>query len=767
MATTRFDDFLTDVAENGAGFLDRPDESANAYAGIALGEECGWRFGGYAIPLLDPIENNARETALAEGGADWWQPFLGYHVFTTSTSTAYIRDHERWRIYMQDPKLASDELPEDAPFDGDDHTQREVYPTVHPSYPTITRYPSESGWTDTTRDRFSKRYIAYVDSPDGGRTFPIYAPKMHPIRFEQASTGWVDTWNTTATDAVEGPDWTEAGWSHTSVPCIADTVAADKVTYSIYRDVSVFDFYAEYGVYLMFAVECRSDYATEDSKCTPCVPVEVAAADCDTPVDTNPWTRIVVIASTSADFPETGTGGATTWPDVTDHVKAIVCVEPDIGSAGPVGVKTIFGTFVREPNEWYGKPHVVATPDRETLLLYVGWAANSGDAIPRRVSDFYGGMPLWAHGRAGISCFAVPAGVLVPLVHMVWTAARPEAAQYVREFLADYIHDRYQGEVLITDGSTTGAVDPDTGGEVFPPTLLEYSGQRFLFCGCDSTNLWVYYEVPHEGGWSGGVQDQLRRAAAVETPLQLPTALQEWVQDNGSYTLFLAPETCAVACDLRGLFVDLEAGKNPNVFEATSSLGGDLDIVVLQSGMLRMSLGFGAAGRHRFTRETVQLARGLVSSYGPASGCESPEFEWFPAWEEAMMLLPLLPDEEEDDSALDDLGARFKALGAAAFNDPEILAGLTDELFDAAVSDGYLHYVGSELRRGPPPFLSAIRASDRNPASIRARRALTSLGRKSENLRGLRALAALSMRPENRRVQGAIDALVLAASTGG
>ena len=233
MATKSFSTFLDEVADDAT-------EGANAYAGRSLGDRCGWVFGGYAMPLLDPLENHARETAQDGSCApiETWTPYLDHHVFTTSTSTVYVRDAERWRIFIQHPVLAQDV--------GTVDTIQSVFPSGHPALGDA-RYPFEdqdvipgvtpTPWTDS--DRFLREYIVFVDSPDGGRTFPVYAPKMHTRRFDQTQEGGSGgcledpAWNVdgvdiftegrTAANPDKAADWFEAGWTPTIVPCLSSS----------------------------------------------------------------------------------------------------------------------------------------------------------------------------------------------------------------------------------------------------------------------------------------------------------------------------------------------------------------------------------------------------------------------------------------------------------------------------------------------------------------------------------------------------------------
>src|SRR4051812_41803525 len=110
MASKDLLSFLGEVKDDGTFEMLRPEDSANYYAGIWLNSGYTLIFGGYSIPLLDPVENDARETAQSDTCASWWTPYLGYHVSTTSTATTYVRDNECWRMYFQDARIARDFL---------------------------------------------------------------------------------------------------------------------------------------------------------------------------------------------------------------------------------------------------------------------------------------------------------------------------------------------------------------------------------------------------------------------------------------------------------------------------------------------------------------------------------------------------------------------------------------------------------------------------------------------------------------------------------
>lgn len=103
MPTRSFDQFLAELE-------DQATVGLNAYVGVELDTRCGWVFGGYAMPLLDPIENHAREMAETDAcPSAWeWTPYLDWHVDTTSTSSVFVRANERWRIYVQSPYLRDD-----------------------------------------------------------------------------------------------------------------------------------------------------------------------------------------------------------------------------------------------------------------------------------------------------------------------------------------------------------------------------------------------------------------------------------------------------------------------------------------------------------------------------------------------------------------------------------------------------------------------------------------------------------------------------------
>ena len=299
----------------------------------------------------------------------------------------------------------------------------------------------------------------------------------------------------------------------------------------------------------------------------------------------------------------------------------------------------------------------------------------------------------------------------------------------LRKNLINLVQAGYQGEVLYSDG--TDKVLPD--GVTIVPYMLEINGPHYLFCGCDNENLWVYYDTPSSGDFSGGTIDQIHRLARAERDNFAPH-LQATLALNGPYTLFLTPADCHLALDLRYLFAD-----DPEDFDATSALGGDLDVVALHSGHLRMTFVTHAGGLldtdgdHVGDLDTV-VARGLVCAYGPMSACVPANL---PSW--------IVEDEaaEEPPAALPVLAARIRALGPAVFQDPTALRELYDEFIDAACVDGLMYEAGGEIRSGPHPLAAAFHALANRPENLRGQRAIAALANRPENLRGQRALAAL------------------------
>ena len=76
---------------------------------------------------------------------------------------------------------------------------------------------------------------------------------------------------------------------------------------------------------------------------------------------------------------------------------------------------------------------------------------------------------------------------------------------------------------------------------------------------------------------------------------------------------------------LRLLFADVASD-----FVATEHLGGDLDVVSLHSGRIRISMNSAAAGYYTADPSTtVEIATGLVVAYSPIIACERPDFEVF------------------------------------------------------------------------------------------------------------------------------------------
>jgi len=445
--------------------LDDPGtEGANAFRGDAVEEAaatdpCDWYFGGYAIPLLDPIENHARGTARLDTCESAWTKYLNYHVNTTSTNTVYVRQDEGWRMYIQDARLVAD----DATAAADPAT--DPFPTAHPEIPDFylpaelqERYPSD--WASS--GRFDANYISFVKSRDGGLSFPVYAPTVtvHAVSGRTVGACVTDFYNSDSSSV----DWTDAGWTPTAIPCTnADTtyIAQDSTdfAYSIYRDVNVVDLYTEMGLHLMFAIECRSMDPVEDTGgCAPCT------QPCDS-INTLPYTRFVLFASTSPDFPrdDLDATGPFLWPDPRYHSEAMVLLSPEVGGDGPGAASP------SDPNEWYGVPAAIRSPDLASVLVYVPWQGMAGGpkapaTLPLRVTELYGGMPEWAGGSTafqgvGISAFSLLVGQLGILAWWIVYADRNGGSyggigsDALRAALSGMMFTGYQGEVLLTDGT--------------------------------------------------------------------------------------------------------------------------------------------------------------------------------------------------------------------------------------------------------------------------------------------------------------------------
>lgn len=350
-------------------------EGADVFAGrdMPAYEECCFIFQGFALPLVDAAEN-----ILDDDGSTcdpgYWR-LLRYHVRSASTCTVKVGG--TWRMYLPEPRVSAD-----------DRTAATVFGGPWPRYlPEDATGPArgpvfpDTEWSELT-PRFSANYISFVDSPDGGENFPVYGPRV-PATSWDGTSGCATAWDTTAAD------WSSAGWTPTAIPSRTDpddpAVETDPATgtavYVIYRDPSVVDLSATYGIYVMIALECRSTspYYDDDDGSNPCT--------------TGPtgYHRIVAFAATSRDFGAYGTAAGVT-PDPRKWSDAVVLLD---GGGDPAD-----GT---PSDETYGVPCAVLSPDGMRVLLYTSATASSGKTA--RVLSRYGGAePL----QTALSCFEIP-----------------------------------------------------------------------------------------------------------------------------------------------------------------------------------------------------------------------------------------------------------------------------------------------------------------------------------------------------------------------
>lgn len=470
---------------------------------------------------------------------------LNCHVSTTSTAAVYIREHGRYRIYVQSPALV------------DSGTGQNSFPTSNPALPGYRHLPTGTDWQAS--GRFERTKIGFIDSCDGGYSFPVYAPAVSYVD-EGGAGSCRFTW--------DSADFSQAGWTSTAIPCASSEDVDGDGIYLLYNEVSVIDLYEEHGLYLMICIECRSREPSADGGCSGCI-FPTADSGCatgcedlhladpwgsaDTPYSTG-FTRIVMFVSDSPDFPE---GAVYPAPGYSD--AAMVLVQPDIAGTGPSSDN------VNDcPNEQYGVHHALLTPDRETLLLYVPWNARPDQGPNTRVTDHYAdavyphnlkylGQALWEI-NSGISCFAIDVDVLMTAVRAEWdafVASGDAAAEPANDFM-ELVGDYYQGELLISDGSEN---TDDPGRAVFGlliPTMAPNTDPQFAFHA--SGDLWVYYDVGHcyvpEEAEPVCDQDTLWRARLVGSS-EFAT-YSDALSRNGAYTVFKV-ESCGQLADLREL----------------------------------------------------------------------------------------------------------------------------------------------------------------------------------------------------------------------
>lgn len=541
---------------------------------------CGWIFQGYALPVLDRPENGALWTSLCPD-LPTWTPYLGWHLHTTSTTTVYLRSTCTWRMYFPYATFSSDaDGAACTPTRNASDTSREAY-----------AFPGCADWEAS--GRFDQEHFGFVDSPDGGVHFPVYAPRMEPLYRRNAGLfgGCPDGWTVKS--------WQGAGWTATSIPAVAKTPDANNV-YTKYRDPTVIDVYAETGWYLMVAVECQSlsSQGAESDCCTRGCGGEADTYHWDKEGFpsfslTMPYTRVVLFASTSPDFQAGETLGAPGVPE-----GALVLLAPDRGAGGPsAGVL---------PNEWYGVPHAVVDRDAGVLVLYVSWqrASDSEDDsmyLPSRVSTLYAegsyrksgeiSQPIWLNAYSSVSCFVLDLNTLGTVLGELAAPMDPVYAAASFAAVLDTMRT-YNGEVLFTDGSTAGLyfVSLGVGGMVgydIPKTITTID-PHWVWIGDE---LVVYWDQT-AGTGSSATNCQLWRASAVRAATGYASMgggdFSFALSVNGDYTVFLTPPACAQQFDLRRIFEPTEA----EFTEDYGRLVSDPDVAVLDDADPQLRVSF-------------------------------------------------------------------------------------------------------------------------------------------------------------------------------
>lgn len=554
---------------------------ANAWTGedFTSPEDCCYTFRGYALPLHDPVAKHllgeARNCNLN------WRSELGYHVNTASTHTVKVAG--KWRMYLPEPRVLAD----DPTVAGLEYEWPRYLPDDVTSGVRVQRFPAES-WSALT-PRFSPNFIAFVDSPDGGFTFPVFGPVVYPTHFDDA--GCADVRD------VDHANWTAAGWTPTAIPSrnAATDVPVDGL-YAIYRDPSVIDLYATHGMYLMIVVECRSTSPTlGDEVCHPCIH-SPGVTTCG-PV----YTRIVLFASSSPDFPAVGVPGGV-WPDPKDWTRAAVLLD---GGGDP-----LLGTM---PDEAYGVPSATLSPDGKYLLLYTSVAnpdpKPDTEWVAARVTARYPNVYAVA---AGLSCFAVEVDDLARVIDEAryWEALGAIAiADTMRVGIRSMVESGYQGEVILSDGHM------HREGFQILAQLQNLDPQFTVIDG----ELWVHFvatessectEVDPEAGFDcTAAVHQVRRARAVlVTPdMANPGGFEddawkhlgkhEWFPEaQVPFALFLKADPCFTLLDMAALTGATGAG-----------LTRDPDVADLAVGVVRISF----AGGSR-TSQGANIPSGLM-----------------------------------------------------------------------------------------------------------------------------------------------------------
>ena len=582
-------------------------------------------YEGYAIPLLEPhwnlyyldLNSTCFDSPFASGSA-WYSGALNYHADGTSPSSVWIEATQTWRMYINDLVLINSETGESENAE----TGEEGFPRLNPAIdePTANdtdqtiarkaRLPLANDWRDS--GRFEPNYIAFVDSCDDGASYPIFGPETTP----RPASGCPPSWE---------QDWTNAGWSVTSIPSRTAEDPDEDGIYCVYREPIVFDFSEELCLYLMVCLECRST--------SPSAGVDAGSGDC---VNEDPDicfnranNRIVLFVSDTPDF-----SAGRVFPRPGYVNEALVLLQPDEGLVNPPDCQS----------EDYGVPHALLTPDRTKLLLYAPWgvADITTGAHQARLSRTYTsaagypieGRPLWWDGGYnGTSGFAIDVATLSLLLRdFTETMSILDEVERLftidigrRDALTAHVDGSYQGEVLIWDGAHE--TNPETFFGLEAPTNAVVTDPQWMF---DSLGeLFVYFDLPPDGL---ARHSQLRRATLVEGfwwwsasevwELAYGPDFTEAFSANGAYTLFIVDGTvdggaftdgtrgtpaCDFLLDMRELF-NLDSTGVPTAYdaawdgEAQGRLVGDPDALELPDGRVRILYSGG---------ETSTLAEGL------------------------------------------------------------------------------------------------------------------------------------------------------------
>ncbi len=537
-------------------------EAVSELEGAVIGD-CGWTFGGWAIPLLDPPINAALYTASGCGVP--WTIALGAHVDTTSTCV--LRDVDgggKHRLYVQNAWLVSDD-PGGAPG----------LPSTNPA-DTASAIRRLSTGADAS-GRFSMDYIGYIDSSDGV-TFPVHAP----VYAESGTCGAAF-----ADDGAAGA-YDYAGWRPTAINCRTPEGALPSPSgdYCAYRDPTVLDLRAQIGFlgfHLMVCVEARSRLPIDEHSDA------FTAGHHGTSEGTNPRTRVVCYLSPDADF-----APGNVAPSPGQARDAFVVIEP-VQNRGVASV------------EWYGVPTVSLTPDGGSLLLLVPWRDNrEASQLPWRVRQRYWDQPdrrpVWYAPPGdnpifGISVFVVSIDDLRVAVGPLWGAwlanrdvrfGPVDLAAFTRIFT-----DGYHGEVLALPLGQGDATLLASLGDVEPYTPID---PHLHVCG-DAT--WMYFDRDKDD------QSKMTRLWALPTG----SGYDAWFQGTargearkqGEYTVWVQP-SCPDAIDTVGSLLDGAKVRDPDV-----TLAAD-----------------GTTLAARFSTE-IELAGGPVSGLAYALGVEECE----------------------------------------------------------------------------------------------------------------------------------------------